>query len=92
MNRKSKNTVKNRWDFVGILTCACVCVRVCVCVGYICVLLCVYVWVVYCACVYDGTCAARCFYRMLVVNVSDIATVLSGNILYLFLYVKVIIT
>ena len=28
MNRKSKNTVKNRWDFVGIFTCACDCVCV----------------------------------------------------------------
>ena len=65
----------------------CVCVCVCVCVGYSCALLCVYVWVVYSACVWEGTCAARCFYRMLVVDVSDIATVLSRKILYLFLYV-----
>ena len=28
---------------------------------------------VYSACVYEGTCAARCFYRMLVNSVSDIA-------------------
>ena len=28
MNRKLKNTVKNRWDCVGIFTCACVCVCV----------------------------------------------------------------
>ena len=32
MNRKSKNTVKNRWDFVGIFTCDLKCERVCVCV------------------------------------------------------------
>ena len=31
MNQKSKNTVKNRWDCVGIFTCACKCVCVCVC-------------------------------------------------------------
>ena len=32
------------------------------------------------------------FYRMLVISVSYVATLLSGRILYLFLYVKVIIT
>ena len=26
-----KNTVKNRWDFVGIFTCDCKCVSVCGC-------------------------------------------------------------
>ena len=35
MIRKSKNTVKNRWDFVGIFTCA-----------YDCVCVSVYVWVI----------------------------------------------
>ena len=46
MNRKSKNTAKNRWDCIGIFTCACMCVYVCVCV-------CVFVWVIvayYCVC------------------------------------------
>ena len=37
INRKSKNTVKNRWDCVEIFTCVCecvcVCVPVCVCEG-----------------------------------------------------------
>ena len=53
MNRKSKNTVKNSWDFVGNFTwdsrCMCVCVwmSVCVCMGCSCILLCVYVWVMY---------------------------------------------
>ena len=44
MNQKSKNKVKNRWDCVGIFTCAlCMCVRACVCafvwviVAYYCV-------------------------------------------------------
>ena len=40
-----KNIVKNRWDFVGIITCACKCVCVCVCVcggGYSCVVICVF--------------------------------------------------
>ena len=66
MNRKSKNTVKKTWDFVGIFTCECkfVCVSVCVCVCvcvrmYLCLCgleLCiiVYVWA-YSACVCEGT-------------------------------------
>ena len=40
-----KNTVKNRWDFVGIFTCDCECGSVCVC-GCVCVIVayyCVYV-------------------------------------------------
>ena len=45
MNQKSKNTAKNRWDFIGIFTCdyKCVCVwmRVWgVIVGYYCVCMC----------------------------------------------------
>ena len=49
-NRKSKNTVKNRWDCVEIVSlrvCVCVSVcmrayvRMCVCVGYSCVCVCV---------------------------------------------------
>ena len=70
MNRKSKNTVKNRWDFEGITTCDCGGVRMCVCLGCSCVLSCVYMWVVYSACVYEGTCATHSFYRMLVICVS----------------------
>ena len=44
MNQKSKNSVKNRWDSVGIFTCACecvwvggvvVCYWVCMCEWYI---------------------------------------------------------
>ena len=47
---------------------------------------------VYSACVCEGTCTAHCFNQLLGVNVSDFATVLSEKILFLFLYVKVIIT
>ena len=37
-----KNTVKKRWDFVGMFTrdCKCVSACACVCVGYKCILLC----------------------------------------------------
>ena len=45
MNRKSKNTVKNKWDFVGIYTCDSKCVSVCV-----------YMWVIvtyYCVCMWE---------------------------------------
>ena len=50
MNRKSKNTVKNRWDCVGFFTCACMYVCMYVCVS---VCVCVFVWVIvayYCVC------------------------------------------
>ena len=30
MNRKSKNSHKNNWDFVWIFSCDCKCVRACV--------------------------------------------------------------
>ena len=46
-SKKSKNTVKNRWDCVQIFMCACECFRVCVCVGYSCLLLWVNVYVVF---------------------------------------------
>ncbi len=85
MNQKLKNTVKKRWDCVGIFTCACESVRVCLCVFVWVILLCVYVLVVYSACVCEGTCTVCCFDQMLGVNVSDFATLLSGKILYLFL-------
>ena len=54
MNQKSKNTVKNRWDCVGIFTGACGCAC-----GGSCVLLYVYVWVVYSVCVYMKVHAQR---------------------------------
>ena len=40
MNRKLKNTVKNRLDCVGIFTCACACVCVGGIVVYYCVCMC----------------------------------------------------
>ena len=52
MNRKSKNTVKNRCDFVGNFTCDCKCACVNVC-AYVCVCVCVFLWVAvayYCVC------------------------------------------
>ena len=80
---ESKNTVKNRWDFVGnfMCDCRCECVWMCVfvCVDYSCVLLYVYERVVYSACVDEGICAARCFYRILVVCVSYYASLLLGK-------------
>ena len=63
--------------YVWLLVCECVCVFVCGSCN--CVLLCVYVWEVYSAYVYEGKCTARCFYRMLVVCVSYFATLLLGK-------------
>ena len=54
---------------MNLYVCLWVCVCVCVCVGYSCVLLSVYVWVVYSAFVCEGTCAVCCFYQRLVFNV-----------------------
>ena len=73
---------------VCVRGCVCVCVYLCLCV----LLLCVYVVSGIYACACECACAARLFYRMLVVDVSDIATVLSGKIIYLFLHVLVIVT
>ena len=68
MNQKSKNTVQKRWDYVGNFTCDCTCVNVCECVCGVCVcvgcnseLLCVYVWVIYNAYVYEDICAVPFF-------------------------------
>ena len=58
---------------------------VCVWGGYSCVLLCVYVWVVYSVCVCEGTCVVRSLTGY--VNVSNVATVWARKIPYLFLYV-----
>ena len=52
----------------------CECGGVCVCV---CV--CIYVWVVYSAYACEGPCAAHCFYQIFVINVSYVATLLSGK-------------
>ena len=53
---KSKNTVKNRWDYVETFMCACVCVCVW---GYCCVLLSVDEKVVFTVCVCEDVYAAR---------------------------------
>ena len=53
MNQKSKNTVKNRWDCVGIFTC------VSICVGYSYLLLCVCMCEWYIGHVHVKVCAPR---------------------------------
>ena len=88
-----KNTVKNRCDFVGIFTWDCKCMSMCVCVGVcggICVgcsyVYCVYVWVAYSVCVWEGTNAVR-----IVLTGYKVVGVSCFYYIILFLYVEVTI-